>query len=169
MNALANAQVAECIKENFVATYLKVGTFQIVGGQKVGGNIASYFCLPSGAVVHIVPGKVDGNTLLSEARWALETHKLALTLSTNLVTGEKQQGRYEETLQQVHEERVGLKPNGAQKGNLKAFLRQGGVSQQGQANLLLSMNPLPPMDQVYPIVWERILGEKLSALPVVRN
>ena len=34
MNALANDKVAEFINENFTASYLKVGTFKIVGGAK---------------------------------------------------------------------------------------------------------------------------------------
>ena len=50
MNALANTQVADYLNENYICTFLKVGTFQIINGQKVGGNVASYFCLADGSV-----------------------------------------------------------------------------------------------------------------------
>ena len=65
MNALADERVAEFFNETFVCTYLKVGKFEIVNGQKVGGNVASYFCLYDGSVVHAIPGKTEANKLLS--------------------------------------------------------------------------------------------------------
>src|SRR5258707_516154 len=65
-------KVAEFVNEHFIATYLKVGTFQIVNGQKQGGNVVSYFCLGDGAVLHAVPGSVNARTFLSEARRASE-------------------------------------------------------------------------------------------------
>ena len=34
MNALADETVASYVGEHFIATYLKVGTFQIVNGNK---------------------------------------------------------------------------------------------------------------------------------------
>ena len=46
VNALANPQVGEYLNQYFVSSYQKVATFRIVGGQKQGGNIASYFCRP---------------------------------------------------------------------------------------------------------------------------
>ena len=67
MNALADEKVAEYVNEHCIATYLKVGTFQVVNGQKVGGNVASYFCVNDGAVVHAVAGPVDAQVFLSEA------------------------------------------------------------------------------------------------------
>src|SRR5262249_2362066 len=50
----------------------------IVGNQKQGGNVASYFCAPDGRVLHVVAGPVDANTLLREAKWVVETCKVAM-------------------------------------------------------------------------------------------
>ena len=48
----------------FVSSFQKVATFRIVaGGQKQGGNVASYFCAPDGRVLHIVAGPVDCSRL----------------------------------------------------------------------------------------------------------
>jgi hypothetical protein len=59
-----------------------VATFRIVGGgQKQGGNVASYFCAPDGRVLHVVAGPVDAATLLREARWVVETTKKAMAES----------------------------------------------------------------------------------------
>ena len=44
MNALANDEVGlSTLNENFVSSYQKVATFKVVGNQKQGGNVASYF------------------------------------------------------------------------------------------------------------------------------
>ncbi len=78
MNALANDEVGKYLNENFVSSYQKVATFKIVDGQKQGGNVASYFCAPDGRVLHVVAGPVDAATLLREAKWVVETTKLAM-------------------------------------------------------------------------------------------
>ena len=78
MGALANAEVGKYLNGSFVSTYQKVGTFTLAGRQKQGGNVATYFCTADGRVLHVVAGPVDAATLLREARWAVDTHKLAL-------------------------------------------------------------------------------------------
>jgi len=78
VNALASDEVGKYLNENFVSSYQKVATFKIVGAQKQGGNVASYFCAPDGRVLHVVAGPVDAATLLHEARWVVETTKLAM-------------------------------------------------------------------------------------------
>jgi len=78
VNALANEEVGKYFNENFVSSYQKVATFKIVGGQKQGGNVASYFCAPDGRVLHAVAGPVDAATLLREARWVVETTRAAM-------------------------------------------------------------------------------------------
>ena len=78
MNALANPEVGKYLNENFVSSFQKVATFRIVGNQKQGGNVASYFCAPDGRVLHIVAGPVDAATLLREAKWVVETTKKAM-------------------------------------------------------------------------------------------
>ncbi|HLJ93071.1 MAG TPA: hypothetical protein VKU02_07750 [Gemmataceae bacterium] len=83
MNALAHPEVGTYLNEYFVSSFQKVATFRIVaGGQKQGGNVASYFCAPDGRVLHVVAGPVDAATLLHEAKWVIETTKLAMAEST---------------------------------------------------------------------------------------
>lgn len=171
MNALASDKVADYINDNFIATYLKVGTFQIVGGQKQGGNVASYFCQPDGAVVHAIPGKVDAETLLSEARWAAETRKYALTRSTNLTTGVVDAQRLHLMVRKAHEERFAQlrNPNANLKrpvaGRMPTYLPKN-LSTQAQTHWYLWMHPLAHVDRVFPYVWEDILNERVSGLPV---
>ena len=64
MNALANKEVGKYINEFFCSSFQKVATFRIVGKQKQGGNVATYFCAPDGRVLHAVAGPVDAKTLL---------------------------------------------------------------------------------------------------------
>ncbi len=54
--------------DNFESTYQKVGTFRIVNGQKQGGNVASYFCLSDGTVIHAVAGPLNARQYLQELR-----------------------------------------------------------------------------------------------------
>jgi hypothetical protein len=81
VNALANPEVGKYLNEYFVSSFQKVATFRIAGGQKQGGNVASYFCAPDGRVLHIVAGPVDAGTLLREARWVVESAKKAMAES----------------------------------------------------------------------------------------
>lgn len=81
MNALANPEVGKYVGEFFCCSFQKVGTFRIVGGQKQGGNVATYFCAPDGRVLHCIAGPVDAGTMLREAKWVVETTKTAMTHS----------------------------------------------------------------------------------------
>jgi hypothetical protein len=81
VNALASPEVGKYLNEHFVASFQKVATFRIVGGQKQGGNVASYFCAPDGRVLHVVAGPVDSATLLREAKWVVETTRKAMAAS----------------------------------------------------------------------------------------
>ena len=78
MNALANPEVGKYLNEYFVSSFQKVATFRIVGGQKQGGNVASYFCAPDGRVLHCVAGPVNADTMLRESKWVVETTKKAM-------------------------------------------------------------------------------------------
>lgn len=78
MNALADEKVGKFINEHFVSSFQKVATFRIVGKQKQGGNVASYFCAPDGRVLHVVAGPVNANTLLREAEWVVKTAEHAV-------------------------------------------------------------------------------------------
>ncbi len=78
MNALANPEVGKYLNEYFVCSFQKVATFRIVGDQKQGGNVASYFCAPDGRVLHVIAGPVDAATMLHEAKWVVETTEKAM-------------------------------------------------------------------------------------------
>jgi hypothetical protein len=172
VNALANDNVADYINENFVATYMKVGTFQIVDGQKQGGNVASYFCQPDGSVIHAVPGKVEANTLLTEARWAHNTRKFALTRSTDLDKGDVDTIKFRYLIRQAHEERFAVERNPGRPRASALRLPDtlpGNLSTLAQAHWYLAMDPLAKIDTVFPFVWERILNEQLSGLPVAKR
>jgi hypothetical protein len=169
VNALADPRVVAYLNDNFVCTFLKVGTFQIVNGQKQGGNVASYFCLADGSVMHAVPGQTNAIKLLSEARWAYETRKSALTLATDLESGKVLMRKYSEQVRKAHTERF-FADRGGNGGiwNQQALPKNMPITstQQGKAHWLLARSPLIRLDDVYPTVWTQILNEQLSTLPV---
>jgi hypothetical protein len=174
VNALADPRVAEYLNENFICTYLKVGTFQIVNGQKQGGNVASYFCLGDGAVVHAVPGQVGADKLLSESRWAYEIRKSALVAATVLSTGKIDMKKYRDKIQRGHVERYHAEANTGWNGrsgtNLGLPMQlPANQTVQAQAAWLLARSPLAQLENVYPTVWTRILREQLSDVPVAKR
>jgi hypothetical protein len=170
---LADPRVANHFNDTFVCTFLKVGTFRIVNGQKVGGNVASYFCLSDGSVVHAIPGPVDANKLLSEARWAYEARKSALTFGTNLARGKIDMRKYQQQIKRAHEERFQVDRTPLAR-NVQALFNEQPLpaampllsSKQAQVHWLLATQPLAKIDTIYPIVWTQILKEQLSTLPV---
>jgi hypothetical protein len=78
VGALADAEVGKYINKYFVSSFQKVATFRIVGKQKQGGNVATYFCAPDGRVLHVVAGPVNAKTMLHEAKWLVETAEAAI-------------------------------------------------------------------------------------------
>jgi hypothetical protein len=171
VNALADARVVNYLNDSFICTFLKVGTFQIINGQKVGGNVASYFCQSNGSVLHAVPGQVGADKLLAESRWAYETRKSAVTLSTSLGSDRVDATKYSAQIRKAHTERFFADgnqwPSKQPMALPMAFPR--GKSQQAQVHWLLGRTPLAKLDTVYPVVWERILREKLSGVPVEKR
>lgn len=83
MNALANPQVGKFVNEYFCSAFQRVGTFRIVGKQKQGGNVATYFCAPDGRVLHAIAGPVNADTMLREAQWVVEQTKAAMKEAKN--------------------------------------------------------------------------------------
>jgi hypothetical protein len=140
--------------------------------------VASYFCLSDGSVIHAVAGPVDAATLLREARWVVETRKLAMATSRGNFD------RYRAVFRKAHldrlqqEHQVKINPRslvgdyaltsftdrdfnrrlGCQAGNLQA-----------RVHWLLAQFPIVPIDQIYPVIFEKVLGEKLSTLPVIEG
>lgn len=81
MNALANPEVGKLLSENFVSAFQRVATFRIVGKQKQGGNVATYFCAPDGRVLHALAGPVDAATMAREVRWVVDTARKGIEAS----------------------------------------------------------------------------------------
>ena len=158
-----------------MATYQKVGTFVLMNGRKVGGNVAAYFTLADGKVLHVVAGPVDAETLLEEARWVIETRKLAILESKGNAN------KYKEIFRKAHAERLhadyGI--NGQRLGGLNnatAFTPFSPLFQknlaankgrhQAQIHYLMYSQPLADIKQIYPIVFEKILYQHVSGKPV---
>ena len=176
MGAFSDDAVGKFLNENFEATHQKVGTFRIVNGQKQGGNVASYFCLSDGTVLHAVAGPVDAESFLREARWAVDLRNLAITEARGDV------GAYRAVVRRGHLERLwegtgyDLPPNtlprltrNAPPVPHRALLRTraaGALSRPDRMSLLVAYYPLARLEQLYPIVFEEVLGEKVSSLPV---
>ena len=100
MGALNNDEVGNYVNEFFVSSYQKVATFQIVNGNKQGGNVAAYFCAPDGRVLHCVAGPVDAATFLKEAKWVVDAAKTAIKESGG--NGAK----FKEMLRKAHAEKL---------------------------------------------------------------
>jgi hypothetical protein len=201
VGALANEEVGKYLNEHCVNAFQKVGTFRIVNGQKQGGNVASYFCLGDGSVLHAVAGPVDAATLLREARWVVETRKLAL------FEGRNNMNRYREVIRRAHLERLkeehgidlaaswaSANPYASYYANpyanyfgrasdprrmgqtsswkdsaAKSWSRKGhhgALDKQGQVHQLLAQYPMAKIQDIYRTVFEKVLNEKISTLPV---
>jgi hypothetical protein len=186
VNALANPEVGSYLNQQCVSAFQKVGTFTVAAnGQKQGGNVATYFCLPDGSVLHIIAGPVDANTFLTEAKWVVETRKNALFEAAN------NPYRFREFFRSAHLERLkhdygvdlrarwasmdlGYGERWRNRGQSRAapVWDQGtpaGNAKQKQVHLLLAYNPLVKIQNVYKFVFEKILNEKVSTLPVEQN
>lgn len=163
MNALANEEVGKYLNSCFVSTYQKIGTFTINGGQKQGGNVASYFCTADGRVLHSIAGPVNADVLLREARWIVETSKLAQ------LDGAKSEAQVKTFWRKAHAERLKQEHNldltrhAGRKGRNSPRL-----DNQGRVHLLLATASLPKLEQVYKLIFEKILNEKVSTAPVVQ-
>jgi len=173
---LSDEAVGRFIDEHFEASHQKVGTFQVVNGQKQGGNVASYFCLSDGTVVHAVAGPLDAQQFLREAKWATDIRKLAM------IEAAGESAKYRDTIRKAHLERLVAEQGLSIHRNSLPLIGPGGppiptphtlrvagarrVGTQGQVHVLLAYHPLPKLAQLYPIVFEGILKEKLSTLPV---
>jgi hypothetical protein len=178
VNALANSTVGEFLNANCVSSFQKIGTFQIQGDQKQGGNVASYFTTPNGRVLHVIAGPVNADTLLREARWVTETYKLAMLESKGDLN------RFKEIFRRAHADRLRqdhglnidpsvLPSSGSSPAMMTVLLgkmaNQKALGKQAQVHILLTAAPLAKIEQIYKVVFENILGEKVSTNPVVKT
>jgi len=83
VGALNNEEVGKYVNKYFVSSFQKVATFKVIGKQKQGGNVATYFCAPDGRVLHCVAGPVNAATMLAECKWVVETTESAIKESKN--------------------------------------------------------------------------------------
>jgi hypothetical protein len=166
--------VGQYLNRHFVSAYQKVATFQIIGGLKLGGNVAGYFCTPDGRVLHALAGPVQGAVFLKEARWANETYQLAqlekrtgaeLQLFFRKAHLDRLQAEYNV---QVPEARL-ARPEAVTAGMLNELMllnARAPLDNQGKVHLLLAAGAAPRLGQVYRAVFERILNEEISTRPV---
>lgn len=192
MSALANRQVGDFINKQFVSSYVKVGTFALVNGQKQGGNVASYFCLPDGTVLHAIAGPTDANTFLFEARWIVDVHNRAA------FEGRDSPARYKKVVRDAHAERLQAdyrisrgQINRLHELAAQATQEEAGrfayprdpvtsakmqvldghqhIGNAGRVHLLVALFPQEKVEDVYKYVFESILKERVSSLPVVEK
>jgi hypothetical protein len=160
-----------------VPAFQKVATFRINEGQKQGGNVASYFCTPGGLVLHAVAGPVDADTFLREARWAHDTYeaaRLAAPSPDELRAFFRE--AHHDRLQREHGVRLSQHrlspPDASGEGTLDQSFAQHvrrTSDNRGKVHLLLALCPMPPLGQVYQVVFEKILGERISTSPVASD
>jgi hypothetical protein len=137
-------------------------------------------------VLHLVAGPVDGETLLREARWVIDNWKLAQ------LYGPADALRLMAYFRKAHAERLhkeyGIEvkrmtfaPNDPTTALLASLFdhRHHGrrpadqadhvlrLDRQGKVHFLLAAYPLVKVGEVYELVFEKILNEKVSTLPVV--
>src|SRR5207253_3151418 len=119
-------------------------------------------------------------TLLREARWAVEIWKLALLEGKTEKTA-----RFRAVLAKAHRDRL-QREHGTNLPRLNQYAedvtparfgmlvdhyrgRRGGRSNQELVHLMLACYPTPRLEQVYGVVFHKILNENLSTSPVVRR
>lgn len=168
--------MARFAADHFEATHQKVGTFRVVGGAKQGGNVASYVCLSDGTVIHAIAGPLAPAQYLRELRWAVDLRKLAATEAGGDTT------KYREAVRKGHTERLARESGVRHADHALPELTNGpppvpaptdlrarngrALGAQGQVHAILASAPVPKLAQLYPIVFETVLGEKVSTLPV---
>jgi hypothetical protein len=143
--------------------------------------VASYFCTPEGRVLHVVAGPVDAATLLKEARWVVETWKMAdlqglKTFRQRQMLMRKAHGERLVKDYNIPAKQVFLAPLQASDGNgpLGPFSQNGwngwpSQDQQAKVHQVLAAYPLVRIGRVYPVVFQRILDEKISLTPVLTS
>jgi hypothetical protein len=175
VGALADANLGAYLNRHFVSAFQKVATFQINGGQKQGGNVASYFCTPDGLVLHTVAGPVSSHAFLSEARWVNETYNLAALENKQTVPLLRTFFRKAHIARLQMEHHIGvpvdrLPTSSLSRRGLNLVLDSNmhlNLNERGKVHLLLAAAPLAQMDQLYQVVFEKILNERVTTNPVV--
>jgi hypothetical protein len=175
VNALASPEVGDYLNQHFVSSFQKVGTFRVVGNTKQGGNVMSYFCTPGGNILDAIAGPVDAATLLREARWVVQTRELGL------LSNASDQRRYEMFWRQAHaaryQQKFGLadmtwqrvplsQPTTAKVASLLTMAKGRGIDPESRIHLLLATYPLLKLSDSFRPMYEDLVNEQVSTLPV---
>ena len=171
---MTNEQVGEYVGTHFVAAHKKVGTFQKNGANKNGGNVATYFCRPDGTVVHAVPGPVNADVFLREARWAVDVHESAVLDHGDDREAQREHVRTAHATRYLAGRRGGEALARGTKGTVPAARLDGLMPREmprggptlPRAHWLLWSDPLPRLAVVYRTVWTDILNEQVTDVPV---
>jgi hypothetical protein len=192
VNALASDEVGQFVNKYFVSSFQRVGSFRITQGRKQGGNVATYFCVPDGRVLHAIAGPVDAKALLEEANW--------VTVATrDAVAGAKGDAtRFKELLRKYHaarlEEKYGVRVTPVFQDQIFQDLRTATAYRDAKGRPLAPVLPLPPIENqrevkrqmpngakvhrllaahatmkiedLYGAIFEGILGETVTTKPV---
>jgi hypothetical protein len=181
VGALSQQDVGAYLNKFFVSSYQKIASFTLAAnGQKQGGNVASYFCTPEGRVLHAVVGPVSGAVLLREARWVEETWKLAEMHELKSTVQLQSLFRLAHLKRLATDFNIRLQPHQlpqleapdasvAIRGPFVEKLLSRSGNQQAQVHLLLGAFTLPKLARVYGTVFETILNQEVSTLPVVEQ
>jgi hypothetical protein len=192
VNALANEEVGRFINKHFVSSFQRVGSFRIVQGKKQGGNVATYFCVPDGRVLHAIAGPVDAKTILAEGNWVIEKTKDAITQSKGDGT------RFKELMRKYHaeklEETYGVRVMPVLQDQILQDLKTATAYRDVAGRRLAPVLPLPPIERngtkkdqlsnaakvhrllaahammkiedLYGAIFQGILGETVTTKPV---
>lgn len=132
--------------------------------------MATYFCTQDGVVLNVVAGPVDAKTFLREARWVVETRKAAIAEMRGNFK------RYAAYFKNAHAERF-LNESGAETPNWRTHpvasrvpaQRPMHLPTQTQVQWLLASRPAPKLTDIYRTVYQDILNERVSNLPVTEQ
>jgi hypothetical protein len=185
--ALAKPEVGDFLTKNYVSVHDKVGTFQVTSSSdgktanRNGGNVAAFFCTPSGYVIHAAAGPRTGEAFLAEAKWAVAVYSQILSdrsLGAAQANAEKIP-RITAALRQAHSSAHDLlnRPDQNVPGrelviheppsdpNLKG-LDNAGRNQRKQVHKLFKTRAFEPLATIGPKVYTDILGEKVTTKDV---
>jgi hypothetical protein len=192
VGALANEEVGKFLDRYFVSSFQRVGTFKIKNGQKQGGNVAAYFCAPDGRVLHAVAGPVKAEKFLEEARWVMRTTQDAIKAHPNDADRFRQFFRTQHALRlsEDYGVRVTAVMKSATVKDLETALAYRGkdgrrlapilsvppienprevrseLNSQAKVHQLLAAHACLKIEEVYGAVFQGILNERVSTLPV---
>jgi hypothetical protein len=153
---LANKELGAGVADRYVAALQKVVPQRSATGPKPGGAVASYFCTPAGRVVHVVPGFVAADTFLAEANWAANLPADADLAAMRAAHRDRLKRYYGFTLPADF-----LSPLDKPRPSAATLLGHPGIKELdgiGRAHALLTVDPLPRLEQFFPIVWDQVLS-----------